>query len=134
MTTYFHTPIAYNADADSAVVNAPIAQLDEAVSKQGGGTAARTNYLLAHWAAALERLNGAPTAHGTYPDLIGSANVIWPDGSAGAYTVTAVDANWIVVTGFTLTHAQSGRTLTYSGLVLNSTTGFITTPATFSVS
>lgn len=134
MTTYYHTAIAYNADADSAVVNAPMGQLDSAIAVQGGGANARTNYLLSFWQEALQRLSGAPTPHGTYSDLIGSANVVWPDGSNGVYTVTAVDANWITPTGWTLTHVLSGYTLTFSGLVLNSSTGFITTPGTFSIS
>ncbi len=67
-----------------------------------------------------------------YPDLIGSANVIWPDGSNGVYTAVTVNATWLEATHWTLTHVVLGLTLTFSGLVRDAN-GFITTPGTFVV-
>ncbi|MBE2197478.1 MAG: hypothetical protein IAE79_02635 [Anaerolinea sp.] len=133
MTTDFHTPISFEADADSSVVNAPLADLDAAIGLQGGGASAKSAYLLANYVAAMNRLSGAPTPHGTYPDVIGSASVIWPDGSAGTYTAVTVNGTWLEATNWTLTHTSSGKTLTFSGLVRNSS-GFITTPGTLAVS
>lgn len=104
----------------------------DAMDPGGGITVTPEAYLLANWAAALERFNGAPTAHGTYADMIGSANVIWPDGAAGVYTAVTIDATWLETTHWTLTHAALGLTLTFSGLARNAD-GFITTPGTFVV-
>ncbi len=104
----------------------------DAMDPGGGIVVSSEGYILGNWAAALERLNGAPTPHGTYPDLIGSANVIWPDGSNGVYTAVTVNATWLEATHWTLTHVVLGLTLTFSGLVRDAN-GFITTPGTFVV-
>lgn len=90
------------------------------------------NYMLANWMAAMQRMTAAPTPHGTYPDLVGTAPIQWPSGSPGVYTTTAVDATWEEVTAWTMTHTAFGLTLTWSGQVRNSN-GFITTPGTFVV-
>jgi len=105
----------------------------DAMVPSGTVTISPETFMLGNWQAALERFNGAPTPHGTYPDMIASANVIWPDGGAGVYTAVTIDPVWLETTHWTLTHAVLGLTLTFSGLIRNSN-GFITTPGTFSVS
>jgi hypothetical protein len=92
-----------------------------------------SQYMLANWMAAMQRMTAAPTPHGTYPDIVGTVAIQWPNGGTGVYTATAVDATWEEVTAWTLTHAAFDLTLTWSGQVRNSN-GFITTPGTFAVS
>jgi hypothetical protein len=132
MTTDFHTPVTLGAAANAATVNNPLAELDAAIGVQGGGADAQENYLLAHWPAALGNMTGAPTYDAVYTDVIETVNVDWPDGSAGVYTAVTIDATWEEPTEWTLTHVDSGLTLTASGLVRNAA-GQITTQMTLSV-
>ena len=132
MSQDFHTPIVTGADANAAIVNSPLASLDAAIGKQGGGADALSNYLFAHWQDALGRMAGNPTYDVTYTDVIKTVNVTWPDGSAGVYTAVTIDATWLEPTAISLTHVDSGLTLTGSGLVRNAN-GQITTRMTLTV-
>lgn len=48
-----------------------------------------------------------------------SANVVWPDGSAGVWTRTAKNATWLTVDAYTVTHAASGVTVTQPAVTRN---------------
>ena len=132
MTTDFHTAIGTGAAANAATFNTPLGALDAAIGTQGGGANAEDHYLFAHFVDALSRMSGNPTYDGTYTDVISTVNVTWPDGSAGVYTATTIDATWLEPTAFTLTHVDSGLTLTGTGLVRNAA-GQITTRMSLSV-
>lgn len=55
----------------------------------------------------------------TYTSALTSANVLWPDGSAGVYTSLAIDTTWGKVTSYRVTHTASGRTLTQPEMTLD---------------
>ncbi len=65
-----------------------------------------------------KRVSGG-TYHATYTNALTSANVIWPDGSAGVYTSLAIDTTHGKVTSFKVTHVDSGRTLTQPAMTLD---------------
>lgn len=48
-----------------------------------------------------------------------SATVLWPDGSPGVYTVTAKNSTWLDIDAYTITHANSGKTVTQSAMTRN---------------
>lgn len=131
MTTVYHTPLVASpkAAANAATFNSVFAELDTAIGQAGGGSAATEAYLRANWAAALANITTVNSYHGTYDQLITSAEVEWPDGSTGTYTATSFDATWEEVTAWNLDHDDSGGNIAYAGLVRNAS-GQITTPAT----
>ena len=85
-----------------------------AVSQTGGPTPTppngATDQQLLEWA--MEggyQIIGSPTRD---PDqTISSATIQWADDSAGVYTRTAKDATFGLVNGYTLSHANSGKTV-----------------------
>ncbi len=56
----------------------------------------------------------------THTSALTSATVVWPDGSAGAYTSLAIDATHGKVTSYQITHVASGRTLIQPAMTLDS--------------
>lgn len=44
--------------------------------------------------------------------VLATANVVWFDGSAGVFTVTEIDGDLLLPKAYTVTHADSGQTLT----------------------
>lgn len=58
-------------------------------------------------------------------DVVTSAVVKWPDGSAGLFTTTTINATWFAIDAFTVTHTQSGKTVTQA-LVTRDATGAVT--------
>jgi hypothetical protein len=132
MTANYHTPKVAGFAANASEINTPLGELDAAIGTQGGGADALSNYLFAHWQDALGRMTGNPTYDVTYTDVIKTVNVTWPDGSAGVYTATTIDGTWLEPTALSLTHVDSGLTLTGGGLVRNAN-GQITTRMTLSV-
>lgn len=71
----------------------------------------------------------AITYNGTYPTVISSATVKWPDGSAGVLTVTAQDTTHLVETAYTITHTASGKTVTQAAVTLNANGDITVKPA-----
>lgn len=65
-----------------------------------------------------KRVSGG-TYDATHTSALTSAQVTWPDGSAGVYTSLVIDATWGKVTSWKVTHAASGRTLTQSAISLD---------------
>lgn len=134
MSPIYHTaiPSSPKQPGNAATVNTPLNQLDTYMGLMCGGGVAPDNFLYANWEAAVDRHSGNPTYDVTYTDVIKTVNIIWPDNSSGVYTAVTIDATWIEVTEFTVTHVLSGKTLTGSGLVRNAA-GQITTRMTLSV-
>jgi hypothetical protein len=52
-------------------------------------------------------------------DVITSATVKWPDGSAGTFTATTVNSTFHVIDAFTVTHTLSGKTVTQAAVTRN---------------
>jgi hypothetical protein len=69
------------------------------------------------------------TANSTYPYLIASGTVKWPDGSAGTLTYTNLNTTWNVYDGYTISHTNSGLTVTQSAVTRNSSGAVTTKPA-----
>lgn len=67
---------------------------------------------LAGWAAAGAYQLATITYDGTWTDVIASATVVWPDGSAGALTMTDRNTTAAAYDGYTITHTDSGLTVT----------------------
>lgn len=80
------------------------------------------------------RYVGAPTyGTGANAGVIVGATIVWPDSSGGVLAVSVVDPVWLVWTSYTITHVASGKTVTVTGLVMDSD-GEITTPYSYSIS
>lgn len=62
----------------------------------------------------------------TYPSVVSSANVVWPDGSAGLFYATTIDATWEAINAYAVTHTASGKTVTQAAVTRN-TDGLVTT-------
>lgn len=62
-------------------------------------------------------------------DVVTTAAVLWPDGSAGTFTSTSINATWNTVDAFTITHAASGKTITQSAVTRNGSGAVTVKPA-----
>lgn len=109
---------AVDPHGDRAYVDALLA-----ANVLGGSTI--SDQLLKMWTESKAYEMLAVTYDGTYPSLITSATVQWPDGSAGVLTITATDTTKLVETAYTITHVASGKTVTQAAVTLN-TYGFVT--------
>ena len=113
---------AHNADAAAhADIRALIAAL------AGGSTI--PDWRLIEWTESKAYQMLVVTYDVTYPSVIASATVQWPDGSSGVLTITSFDAAKLVELGFTLTHVASGKTVTQAAVTLNAYGFVITKPA-----
>lgn len=59
----------------------------------------------------------APTRDSDH--IVSSATVLWPDGSAGVWTGTNKNATFLYYDGWTLTHVDSGKTVTQAAVTRN---------------
>lgn len=132
MSTTHHTPIVTGAAANASTVNAPLAQLDQAIINLGGG-AGVTDALLKEWAEGNDYEMTAITYNGTYTTVVASATVKWPDGSAGTFTATTTNTAWQAIDAYTITHTDSSKTVTQAAVTRNSE-GSVTTKPALSVS
>lgn len=53
-------------------------------------------------------------------NVISSAAVKWPDGSGGTFTRTAKNSTFLTVDAYTVTHTDSGKTVTQPAVTRNS--------------
>jgi hypothetical protein len=65
---------------------------------------------------ALQLLNKSYDSNG----ILESAAVLWPDGSTGVFTTTLKNLTWMDYDAFTVTHADSGKTVTQAAMIRNS--------------
>ncbi len=82
--------------------------------------------LLLFWAEAEAYQMLAISYDGTYTDVIASATVVWPDGSAGVFTATTINSTWLAIDAYTITHTLSGLTVTQTAVTRDGTTGKVT--------
>jgi hypothetical protein len=129
MTTNYHTVIATGAAANASVINAPLAQLDAAVTLQGGGDTASASVLSGWTTAGSYEVTGA-----TYDGdgVLTTATVKWPDGSAGTLTTVTKNTTWLAIDAYTITHTDSSQTVTQAA-VTRDTNGNITTKPALTV-
>jgi hypothetical protein len=80
----------------------------------GGGAAATDQWLLSNVPAVQYT---AQTRDGDNVVTVGTA--LWPDGSAGVYTLTTKNVTWLAADAWTLTHTDSGKTLTQAAVTRN---------------
>lgn len=62
-------------------------------------------------------------------EVITTATVKWPDGSAGTFTTTTKDSTWLAVNAYTITHTASGNTVTQAAVTRNAQGTITTKPA-----
>ena len=58
-----------------------------------------------------------------------SAAVVWPDGSAGVLTRTAKSDAWLAVDAYTISHTDSGKTVTQAAVSRDADGNVTTKPA-----
>jgi hypothetical protein len=113
MTTNNHTPIVPGAPANAATFNAPLSQLDTAISGVLGG-AGVSSQQLKDWT---EGVNFELTSITRDSDgVITSAVVKWPDGSSGVFTTTQKNILFTAIDAYTITHVTSGKTVTQAAV------------------
>lgn len=61
--------------------------------------------------------------------VVTTATVKWPDGSGGTFTTTAKNATWTAIDSYTISHTDSGQTVTQSTVTRNSDGEITTKPA-----
>lgn len=82
--------------------------------------ASQTDQQLVAWADAEQYEVLSLTYDTTYPYVLSTATVKWPDGSAGTFTTTSINTTWEAIDAFTVSHTASGRTVTQSAVTRNS--------------
>lgn len=60
--------------------------------------------------------------------VVTTATVLWPDGSAGVFTRTLKNQTFLVVDAFTITHANSGQTVTQAAVTRDANGNVIVQP------
>lgn len=108
------------------------AKLAAAVSGGITGGANATAQLLKQWTEAEAYEATSITYSTTYPDVVSTATVKWPDGSAGTFTATTINSTFIAIDAYTLSHVDSGKTVTQAAVTRN-TAGQITTKPALTV-
>lgn len=69
----------------------------------------------------------ARTYNAIYPTVLASATVKWPDGCAGALTITSTNTTWLEEDAYTITHVDGATTLTVTqAAVTRNANGMIT--------
>lgn len=60
--------------------------------------------------------------------VITAADVTWPDGSAGVFTATTVNATWKAIDAYTVTHVATSKTVTQAAVTRNGSGEVIAVP------
>jgi hypothetical protein len=121
------TAIGTHASATDPHADRAYAAAQIAIAAGGGATA--SDQLLKNWTESGAYELTAITYNVTYPTVIASGVVKWPDGSAGALTVTAQNTTYLKETAFTITHTASGKTVTQAAVTLNTDGNITVKPA-----
>jgi hypothetical protein len=82
--------------------------------------------MLREWAMGGDFEMTTITYDGTYTSVISTATVKWPDESAGTFTTTDINETWDAIDAFTVSHTDSGLTVTQSTVTRNGS-GMVTT-------
>ena len=62
-------------------------------------------------------------------DVITTATVTWPDGSAGTFTRTTKNTTFLTIDAYTVTHTDSGKTVTQPTMTRDSNGNVTAQPA-----
>ena len=126
MTSNYHTPITTGAAANASTVNNPLGQLDDAITDLHGGAGVLDD-ILKEWTEGEDYELTAITRDAD--DVVTTATVKWPDGSAGTFTTTTKNSTWLAIDAYTITHTASGKTVTQAAVTRNATGAITTKPA-----
>lgn len=107
-----------NSQVDPAADFLPIVDASAGVTKRVkfSDVAPSTNSSLKGWLTSLAYTSVTYDSD----NVISSATVKWPDGSAGTFTRTTKNATFLTVDAYTVTHTASGKTVTQSAVTRNS--------------
>jgi hypothetical protein len=61
--------------------------------------------------------------------VVTTATVTWPDGSAGTFTTTTKNTTFLAIDAFTITHTDSGKTVTQAAVTRDAQGAVTTKPA-----
>src|SRR5690625_3117072 len=61
-------------------------------------------------------------------DVVTTAAVSWPDGSGGTFTTTTKNSTFLAIDAYTITHTQSGKTVTQAAVTRDSDGNVTTKP------
>ncbi|MCA1806751.1 MAG: hypothetical protein LC687_02645 [Actinobacteria bacterium] len=114
---------ASQIDNDSSVVGATVAA---ALNSLGGG-ANVSDARLIEWTAGEDYETTGITRDSD--GVVTTATVEWPDGSAGTFTTVTKNDIWLCVDAYTVSHTDSGDTVTQSAVTRNSAGEVTTKPA-----
>lgn len=114
MGNYF-TDLAVTDALNAATLNDVLDQLDEMILALEG------------WAEseAYEATSVIRDSNG----VVTTATVKWPDGSDGTFTTVTKNSTWLVVDAYTITHTNSGKTVTQAAVTRDSAGNITTKPA-----
>jgi hypothetical protein len=126
MTTNYHTAIATGAAANASTFNSPMGQLDDAITDLHGGAGVGDETLV-EWTEG--ECYEVTAANYDADGVMTGATVAWPDGSAGALTVTSKNATWLAVDAYTITHVDSGKTVTQAAVTRDANGAITVKPA-----
>lgn len=148
MSTNNHTAISTGAAANASTINTPLGALDAAIGAAVStlsttaktlvgscneiygsalGGAGATAQLLKDWVESEAYELTSITVDSD--EVVTTATVKWPDGSAGTFTRTTKDATWLAVNAYTVSHTTSSKTVTQAAVTRNANGTIITKPA-----
>lgn len=141
MSTHNHTAITTGAAANASTINTPLGAIDAAIGNLTALTTTNknsavaainevraqaiaggvdvTNEQLRAWTEAGAYQMITTTYDTTYEQTVSSGTVVWPDGSAGAFTATTINATYEAIDAYTITHTASGKTVTQAAVTRN---------------
>lgn len=117
------TDLAVTDYVTAANINDRLDQLDAAAL----GGASASNQVLKEWAEAEAYEMTAVTWDSDF--VVSSATVVWPDGSAGTFTRTTKNSTWLAIDAYTVSHANSSKTITQAAVTRNSDGNVTVKPA-----
>ena len=125
MATYY-TPIPDGDIADADTFNDVFATLDTQLVVLSGSSAV-TDAKLKEWTEGGDYEITAATYDAD--NVITTATVKWPDGSAGTFTMTSKDATWLAINAYTITHTIASKTVTQATVTRDSNGNVTVKPA-----
>lgn len=126
MTTNHHTPIPAGDPRTAATVNSPLGELDAAITNALGGASA-SDQSLKEWTEGEDYEMTATTWDSD--SVISSATVKWPDTSAGTFTRTTKNTTFLAIDAYTISHTDSGKTVTQAAVTRDSDGNITVKPA-----
>lgn len=117
------TDIATTDPVIAATINDALDELEAAV--MGGSQV--SDQTLKEWTAGEDFEMTAATWDSD--NVVSSGTVKWPDGSAGAFTRTSKNSTWLAIDAFTVSHTDSGKTVTQAAVTRDDNGNITAKPA-----